>query len=84
MCYGYDPDGEETSLTDAKDETTEFTHAGLGRVTTEVLPYPNGSASGGGSPATYSDTYDYDLDGDLLTATDPNNHICEFQVLSVA
>jgi len=79
--YTYDLDDELTAVTDPNGGTTQYAYDALGRVHTETLPvtyYPGGSGGSGGSggqdlgPATY--TYDYDLDGDLLTVTDPLKH----------
>jgi RHS repeat-associated protein len=72
--YVYDLDGELTSEADPNAQTTQFNYDALGRVHTEVLPAVHSGGSGGGPGALATYTYGYDLDGDLLTAKDPNNN----------
>jgi YD repeat-containing protein len=72
-AWPYDADQEETSVTDPNGNTTQFTYDLLGRVQSETLPTTFvGSGGGGNGLATY--TYGYDLNGNLLTSKDPNNH----------
>jgi RHS repeat-associated protein len=74
--YGYDLDQELTSVTDPKGNTIKYGYDALGRLEDKVLPNPNGGSGGGVGLATY--TYGYDLDGNLLTSTDPNAHTTSY------
>ncbi|HEV8436077.1 MAG TPA: DUF6531 domain-containing protein, partial [Thermoanaerobaculia bacterium] len=58
--YGYDVQGNLTSVTDPNGNLTTYTYDDFGRTTKQV------------SPVTGTTTYAYDLAGNLLTTTDAN------------
>ena len=73
--YTYDLDDEVTAVTDPNGNTIEYGYNTLGRVHTETLPRRTSGGSGGRVRASAGLSGDlhvhYDLDGNLLTVTDP-------------
>ena len=77
--YGYDLMGDETSLTDPDDNVTTWTYDGLGRVKTDAEVVATG-LDGNGNPitTTATDTYHYDLDGNLIDSTDADGRVTDY------
>ena len=77
--YGYDLMGDETSLTDPDDNVTTWTYDGLGRVKTDSEVVATG-LDGNGNPitTTATDTYHYDLDGNLIDSTDADGRVTDY------
>ena len=79
VTYGYDLDGEETSVTDPNGFETTFSFNALGLVSGESAPVRINEGMGffftEEEPVA---TLAYNQDGDLLTATDGDNHTTSY------
>jgi RHS repeat-associated protein len=73
--YGYDRDGNQTSVTDALGNTTTAAYDNLNRKIQVTTPDPDGSGPLT-APVTY---YAYDALGNLFQVTDPLGHATNYQ-----
>lgn len=67
--YGYDPDGNLTSVTDPLGNKTTYSYDALNRKTS--LTTPRGNVAGCGCASQYTTNYAYDANGNLTSVTDP-------------
>lgn len=65
--YGYDLDGNLTSVTDPLGNQTTYVYDALGRKIEEIDPAPDGTSGAPGSITRYG----YDLNGNLIWTIDP-------------
>jgi RHS repeat-associated protein len=72
--YGYDADGNKTSLTDANTHSTTYGYDAAERLHTVTAPDPDGPGPLS-SPVT---TYGYDANGNKVTVQDANTHTTSY------
>ena len=70
--YGYDNNGNQTSVTDPLGRETQYVFNNLNQMITMIAPDPDGTSGPLTSPTTH---YTYDAVGNLKTVTDPLGNV---------
>ncbi len=74
--YGYNPAGEETSVTDANGNEWTYDYNLIGQQTSVTDP---GTGTAGSSGQAGTTSYTYDADGNVLSVTDPMSNVLTFK-----